>query len=368
MDSLSGTVIYTRDLALELLRRRHRPIVYTWLGGAVGRQLRAAGVPVYEDLWRIREVPDVVHGHHRPLVRGAILRFAGVPVLAFCHNPTDPWDAAEPDPQIRRYLGVSKLCRQRFLDLGAPAAAVEIRPNFVDLRRFVPRGPLPASPARALVYSNYATADTHLPAIAAAAERLGLALEVIGSGVGRSVDDPERLLPGFDLVFAVGKSALEAMAVGAAVVLVDRPGLGPMVTAAELPRLREMNFGLAALVDPVTPEGIERAVALYDATDAARVSEMVRAACGLETAATDLLALYRQTIEEAADAGRAMPEGRRQPGSRRRRLAVARYRLVKTPTVAFYKAFGLGPRHVPTPLRPAYRLTRTVIRRLMGVR
>jgi glycosyltransferase involved in cell wall biosynthesis len=368
MDWPSGTVVYTRDLALELLRRGHRPIVYTWLGGAVGRELESAGVPVFEDLWRLRITPDVIHGHHRPLVRGAILRFPGVPVVACCHNPTDPWDAPAPDPQIGRYLGVSELCAKRFLDLGAPAARISVRPNFVDLARFTPRPPLPVQPARALIFSNYATAETHLPAIQAAAERLGLSLEVVGRGVGRTVDDPERLLPNFDLVFAVGKSALEAMAVGTAVVLCDRPGLGPMVTAAEFPGLRTMNFGLAALVDPVTPEGVERAVARYDPADAARVQAMVRSSCGLESAASDLIEIYRRVIDEAAAARDADPASGSKQGSSRRRLAVARYRLSKAPTVAFYRVFGMGSHPVPAPLRPAYRLARTVVRRLLDVR
>jgi len=51
-------------------------------------------------------------------------------------------------------------------------------------------------------------------------------------------------------------------------------------------------------------------------------------------------------------------------GSSRRRPAVARYRLSKAPTVAFYLVFARTAHPVPAPLRPAYRLARTVVRRL----
>ena len=65
MDWLSGTVVYTRDLALELQRQGHRPIVYTWLKGRASRELDAAGIQVFDSLWNIHVPPDVIHGHHR---------------------------------------------------------------------------------------------------------------------------------------------------------------------------------------------------------------------------------------------------------------------------------------------------------------
>ena len=368
MDWPSGTVVYTRDLALELQRLGHRPIVYTWLKGRAARELEAAGVQVVSDLWRIHARPDVIHGHHRPLVRGALLRFPGVPAVVFCHNPTDPWDAPAPDPQIRRYFGVSELCVKRLLSLGAPARATESRTNFVDLRRFTPRPPLPPRPARALVFSNYATSETHLPAVHEAAARVGIPLDVIGRGVGQASDHPEQLLADYDLVFAVGKSALEAMAVGAAVVLCDRAGLGPMVTTAEFAGLRARNFGLAALIYRVTPNGIERAMNAYDPAEAARVSDLVRMLCGLELAVADLVAVYEQVIAEAGASSSTGPYSGLARRSGGHRLAVIRYRAAKAPTVAFYRVFGFGPRRVPAPMRPAYRLVRAAMRRMLGVR
>jgi glycosyltransferase involved in cell wall biosynthesis len=368
MDWPSGTVIYARDLALELQRQGHRPIVYTWLKGRASSELAAAGVEVVDSLWQIHDQPDVIHGHHRALVRGALLRFPGVPAVAFCHNHTDPWDAPAPDPGLRRYFGVSELCVKRLLSVGAPGSQTELRTNFVDLRRFAPRPPLPPRPTRALVFSNYATADTQLPAIEEACRRLDVPLDVAGRGVGRVSERPEQLLAEYDLVFAKAKAAMEAMAVGAAVILCDFGGLGPMVTTDDFDRLRSLNFGLAALVDAWTPEGVVLQVNRYDPVDAGRVQDLVRSRCGLERAVGDLVRVYEQVIEEAAnqhvaDAG-VGSTGR----STGRRLAVLRYRASKVPLVAFYRAFGLGPRQVPAPVKPVYRVLRAAIRRLLWVR
>ncbi|HEY6554490.1 MAG TPA: hypothetical protein VI669_14120, partial [Vicinamibacteria bacterium] len=51
----TGTVTYVVDLALELLRRGHRPSVFTLRGGPVAEELRAAGIPVVTRLDRLQE-------------------------------------------------------------------------------------------------------------------------------------------------------------------------------------------------------------------------------------------------------------------------------------------------------------------------
>jgi len=77
---------------------------------------------------------------------------------------------------------------------------------------------------------------------------MGPELDVIGFGAGTGVSNPEHVLHRHDIVFATARCALEAMAVGAAVVLCDFGGVGPMVTGENFDRLRCMNFGQGALV------------------------------------------------------------------------------------------------------------------------
>jgi hypothetical protein len=368
MDWPTGTMVYTRDLALELRRQGHRPIVYTWFNGRAGRELASTGIEVVEDLWRIHDRPDVIQGHHSPLIRGALLRFPGVPVVFVCHDPTDPWSVTVPLPGIRRYFGVSELCAKRLIGVGAPVALTGIRPNSVDLSCFTPRSELPARPARALVFSNYATAEVQLPAIQEACRRLGIPLDVVGRGVGNPTDHPERVLGGYDLVFAVGKSALEAMAVGAAVILCSRSSLGPMVTAADFDRVRSFNFGRAALVEPLSPEGVYRQMERYDPADASLVRDLVRSRCALPVAVRGIVEDYLMVVEEAA-AARSAGEGTGSAGrSVGQSIATLRYRAATAAMVAFYRTFGLGPRRVPAPIKAPYRAIRAIMRRLVMVR
>jgi hypothetical protein len=134
--------------------------------------------------------------------------------------------------------------------------------------------------------------------VQAACEASGIHLEVVGAGSGRLLASPEEVLPGFDLVFAKARAALEAMAVGTAVILCDSAGAGPLVTTTNLRRLRPLNFGMRALGEPVTAAGLMREIARYDANDAAQVSREVRATASRDALLDDLCALYEAVIAE----------------------------------------------------------------------
>jgi hypothetical protein len=90
------------------------------------------------------------------------------------------------------------------------------------------------------------------------------------------------------------------MACGAAVVLCDFRGLGPIVTSGNFPLLRRQNFGMRTLLDPFSVEGIRARLAAYDAEDAAKVTALVRRECGLESALDQWIALYEEVRETAA--------------------------------------------------------------------
>jgi hypothetical protein len=94
--------------------------------------------------------------------------------------------------------------------------------------------------------------------------------------VRNSQSQPEELLGRYDVVFAKGRSALEAAAVGAAVVLCDALGLGPMVNSREFDAQRSLNCGARLLRDPVSVEGVVARLERYDPGDAAEVTRRLR--------------------------------------------------------------------------------------------
>jgi hypothetical protein len=185
-----------------------------------------------------------------------------------------------------------------------PEERVSVLLQFVDLEKFRRRAPLPARPRRALILCNQTKENDYLEAARAACGRAGVSLDVYGLGVGRPHARPEELLAGYDVVFAKGRTALEALAVGAVVVVYWWRRLGPVVTADALERLRLDNFGMRAMGPRCTPEefgrDVEKALARYDATEAAGVCERVRAEAGRDRLIAEFVELYESVIAEHA--------------------------------------------------------------------
>jgi Glycosyltransferase Family 4 len=295
----AGTELYVRDLAVELLKRGHTPIAYSTLHGAVAEELRAATVPVIDHLDSLATPPDLIHGHHHLETMTALLHFPGVPAIYFCHGWL-PWEELPPKfPRIVHYVAVDETCRDRLVHEHAiPEDRVRLILNFVDLKRFKPRGRLPEKPTRALVFSNNATENTNLPAVRQACMAANVELDVIGRGVENPTERPEDVLPNYDLVFAKGRAALEALSVGAAVVLFDAAGVGPMVTTANMRTLRPLNFGIRTLQNPIDPDVLIQQMTRYNAADATQVSSWVRQTTAMDDTVDQLIALYEEVLEE----------------------------------------------------------------------
>ncbi|MDQ1590555.1 MAG: hypothetical protein QOG71_1182 [Pyrinomonadaceae bacterium] len=306
LSDYTGTELYVRDLATRLLARGHTPVVYSTRLGRVADDLRAATVPVTDDLNSVALPPDVIHGQHNPETMTALLHFTDTPAAYFCHGWLARLESPPRFPRILRYVAVDDTCYDRLVcEEAIPVERARVILNFVDLARFRPRPPLPAKPSRALVFSNYAREDSYLGAVREACRRAGLALDVVGRRAGNASLQPEQLLGQYDLVFAKARCALEAMAVGAAVVLCDEAGAGALVTTRELEALRRVNFGVRALTSKPDADALAREIARYDASDASEVSRRVRASAGIEPAVDEIVALYREVIDEyAAGVGR----------------------------------------------------------------
>lgn len=304
MTTASGTITYTRDLALALLRQGWLPIVYTTRTGPQAEVLRDASIPVVTHLAAVGEPPDVIHGHHALETLAAMTRFPDVPALFVCHDGLT-WHSIPPRlPRIRRIVAVDRHCRDRILfEQGRAREDVQVFTNAVDLARFVPRSPLPEKPRRALVFSNLARENSFVAPIREACAQRGIEVDVVGEASGEAVDHPETILPQYDIVFGKARCAIEAAAAGTAVVVCDAYGMAGMLTAARLEEMRVLNFGRRTLQFPVTTENVLRELDRYHPEDAAEVSARIRTSNGADLLATQFIALYEEMLRDPVRSG-----------------------------------------------------------------
>lgn len=327
----TGTELYVFDLCVELLKRGHHPVVYSPILGPLADKLMAKTVPVVDSLEDLGAAPDLIHGHHGHPMMTALCHFPNAPAIYVLHDWGAWQDQPPKHPRLLRYVAVDETCLDRLIARsGIPEEQTEVIGNFVDLERFQPRGPLPEKAKKALMFSNYMGEGDALEKIRQACRMAGIELEILGASVGRCIDNPEDVLGGYDIVLAKGKAAMEAMAVGCAVVLCDVFGQGPMVTLEDFPRLRRLNFGRRSLIEDMTAETLCAELKRYQAKDAMAVSEALRGSNSLKETVSQLLKLYESTIRDY--------EGRA-PKREDESKALARYlsKMEGADTVAYLK-------------------------------
>lgn len=291
-----GTECYILDVAPALRARGHEVAAFTLEPGGVAEELRAAGIPVVDDPRLLPWRPDVIHGHHAIETTLVAMTARTSPVLSFCHGPEAWQEAPCRLPNVARWVAVDEACRQRLIhEEGIPAERVSTVLNFVDLRRFAARPPLPARPQRALVFSNYLS-PSHpvMRAITEACAERGITVEGCGSGFGNPTQEPEKLLPSYDIVFAKARCALEGMAAGCAVIQADHFGVGRLVTRANFDELRPWNFGYRSMRREASAAILGAELEGYDADDAAAVTARIRSEGSLDAALSQLEALYSE--------------------------------------------------------------------------
>ena len=288
--------MYARDLAVRLLQFGHTPILYSTQLGDIAREIRAKTVSVTDNLNSVSTPPDIIHGHHALETATALLHFPQTPAIQTIHGNLGFLSSPPKFTRIRRYLPVDNTCRDRLInEFGLEEERVRVILNSFDLNRFAQRAALPPRPRRALIFSNLT--DLHFKAVQAACEQTRIELDVIGADTN-ICSNPEEVLPQYDLVFAKARCALEALAVGAAVILCDYHGLGPMVTTGELDRLRALNFGHRTLCNELSADLIINEINRYDAIDAAKVSRRIRSTASLDSMVYELVAIYQEALAE----------------------------------------------------------------------
>ena len=276
----------------------HEVAAYSSVIGDVGEEIRRGNVFVCDRLTEMPWRPDIIHGHHHLDLMTAVLFYRRTPAVHVSHGWV-PWVEIPPShPRIMQYFAVDVPTRDAAVRNGVPADRVHVHPNFVNLKRFKTRGPLPATPRRALVLSNYT--HKHLPVIREACAAAGIEVEVRGRDAGNVALRPEEILPHYDIVFAKGRSALEAVTVGNAVIICDRFGVGPMVSMKNALQLQSLSGDYQALYEPLTVQAVARELANYRPEDAAAVCQLARSVVGLDQAVIHFLRAYEEIIHTFA--------------------------------------------------------------------
>jgi len=299
LSNRTGSELYLKDVAQELRRRGHQVSLYSPKLGPLAEDLRREGLSVYGNLADLDQTPDIIHGQHHLETMTALSRFPHTPVVHFCHGAI-PWEEIPPThPRILHYVAVSTFLQRQLVDrYHVSAPRTHLIPNFVDLSRFRPRAPLPPFPEKALAFSNQISNSNIARLIRSACWQQGIRLTVLGKANRTPSDAPEKILPSYEIVFARGRSALEALACGVAVICCDVEGMGPIVTTGNFERLYQANFGLSILQTPVSTGSLIEELRKYNPHDATDVFKLAREVLDMRHAVDSILDVYNLARED----------------------------------------------------------------------
>lgn len=291
----SGSEVVVELLADGLRRAGHQPMVLAPTLGPQADRMRTRGHIIVDRVAALPAAPDIIHAQHVTVALSALAAFPETPAVFACHSANFEVEAPRPHPQIRRWIAVDDLCRDRCLSRGVPPDRLSVILNAVDFERFGRRPALPARPRRALLLAKN---EGHVAAIRAACASENIDLVTLGPAFGRVEHQIERELPGYDLVFATARMALEAAAVGCAVIVCDGRGFAGLLTTERLSEWRKFNFGAGLLAQPTTQQLAAEAIAAYDAQDASRVTDRLRAEASLTDSIAQHVAVYESALSD----------------------------------------------------------------------
>ncbi|MFN0263784.1 glycosyltransferase [Tepidamorphus sp. 3E244] len=291
----TGTETATRDIALSLVERNAKVSIFAKRLGRIARKMRGLEIEVVDRLEDLSEPPDVIHGHHNIPAVAALAHFPGVPMVWTSRDTRNWFDRPPLFSRIRKYVVVDEL-RRNFLvdDHGIDGGRVDLVHNGIDLKRFpLSKTERPQSPRSVCVFSK---THNEVSLVRSVCRERGLSFSAFGRGPGKRTDDPKWRLAASDIVFATGRSAIEAMSCGAAVVVADGRGFAGVVTPDNYTAMRDQNFGRGAFSGPITRDAVDSAIASYDQQAARVVRDRVRVESDIELCVDRYEALYESAL------------------------------------------------------------------------
>lgn len=298
LDQPAGTENFTRDLTRELTRRGHQVEILCTRAGMIAEELRAEDTSIHTDPRALAGRYDLIHGQHFVETAVALAALPGTPALFFCHgDTTGDWIEHPPHhPRLVRWLTTCDNLRDHLARLfQRDASTIDVLPNALAPNAMPGIAPPAWPPQTAVVFHNTLTTDSPEWEYAAALCRdKGISLTGIGAGFGRRSLHPREDLAMADLVFARGRCALEAIALGRAVVVLGTGHSGGLARAEDYPALLASNFTRtgreSAWSDP--PESWEATG--QSAENIARLGALVREHHALPRVADQLELIHRE--------------------------------------------------------------------------
>ncbi len=246
---LGGSETWSESLALALLAQGHHVFAYAPLLGEISDRLQRQGVECFQNMGTLSKActPDIIIANHWPIVTALRNQYSCVPIISTIHGvlhrkPDGSHALEHPALQakVSAFVAVSEEVQKKLFDDYQLSATI-IR-NGLDLEKFLAPAKIKSKPVKFLIHSNALKFNTLLMQnLIDVSKHFKGVLYGMGMHLGPCIQ-PWQEIGKVDVVFGLGRSVLEGVAMGKLGFVYGQWGVGGAICEASVMRLSASNF------------------------------------------------------------------------------------------------------------------------------
>lgn len=299
--NLAGSELYTKELALGLVKLGHRVFVYSPFLGLVSEQMRKKGIYVTDDLEKIKDTHlDIIHSQHNYLAIQARAYFPTTPIIFMSHGVIP---RLEQPPLINigivKYIAVSEEVKHNLVLCGIPKNQIIILRNWVDQSVYKNTKKAKTSPRKILIISNHYEADVK-DKIEHVAKILNLKTTHVGLPEN-PVKNIKKAIDNSDIIVSLGRGAIEAIACGRNVIVYDIHGADGMVDEDNYFELRKNNFSGRRYAKTYNLKELKKEIEKYNPETPAKLIKYINEYHNKDKTIRTLELIYKEVAKREND-------------------------------------------------------------------
>jgi len=308
LTDFTGSELYTYTLAVYLKKFGHEVVVYSKYIGKIWGIFEQAEIRVVKELAAIKnENFDIAHVHHNINAIEVRTTFPSLPMVFLSHGIL-PFLEQPPivDLQISKYLAVSEEVEANLIKHGVAKKKIEIIRNLIDPKKFGFIKSLNKVPAKALILSGRVDPEKE-NIIREACDKLNIACRFVGGRFGTvAQEEVVKLINESDIVFSLGRGAIESMFCGRIPIIYDYLGGDGMVTPTTFDEIKKNNFSGRRYKKDFTVQQLVNEIKKYDAAFGPELRNLANKEFSAERLVEKLSGIYN--TEAAVKIPAALPK------------------------------------------------------------
>jgi len=298
LNNFTGSEIFTFNLAEKLGEKGHEVCVFSpVLGSTISKKLKKIGIDVSDNILDFENHKfNIIHAQHNVTAILARSVFPDAPMFFMSHGYLPELEQPPSiDLGIEKFIVISEEIKDYFVKkYSLSEEKIKMVRNSIDVNRFSSQKKPHSKAKKLLVLSNHYT-DNCRRVIEGACK--DLKLNVIHVGLPENPVPPRdvsKFINDSDIVVALGRGALEAMACGRNVIVYDMHGGDGFVDEKNFFEIRKNNFSGRRFGKKYTIDSFKKEIEKYNPNIGKALANIIHKEHSVDKLTDDLLNIYSE--------------------------------------------------------------------------